>query len=225
MSNAARMFLKSAGQRMRECEKFTRHLERSYETKYRTIILCHPITHFRCIKTYCSSSSTYSGGEHCDTNVDRNIDDVIPEIYTDGCCYGNGTSKARAGIGVYWGSGDGRNVSEPLAGRPTNNRAEIHAAIRAITQCKEQGIEEVIIKTDSQFLIKSVTQWIHKWRENGWSLSNGQPVINKDDFKELDKVLGGIDITWIHVRGHKGVTGNVEADKLAHEGAKKTVLQ
>lgn len=62
--------------------------------------------------------------------------------------------------GVYWGDGDTRNISEPLEGRPTNNRAEIHAAVAAVRQAKAQGFTCVEIRTDSDFLIKSVTKWV-----------------------------------------------------------------
>ena len=167
-------------------------------------------------KRFCSTASSSA------MNGNTSTDSTIPEIYTDGCCHGNGTDSAKAGIGVYWGPRDPRNVAEPLHGRPTNNRAEIHAAIRAVQQSKEQGFSEVIIKTDSAFLIKSITQWIRKWKKNGWKLSTGNPVINKEDFVELENELRGISVKWVHVRGHQGIHGNEEADRLANEGANKT---
>lgn len=60
-------------------------------------------------------------------------------VYTDGCCHNNGQEGALAGIGVYWGADSPLNIAEPLVGRATNNRAEIHAAVRAIAQAKELG--------------------------------------------------------------------------------------
>ncbi|XP_075270906.1 ribonuclease H1 isoform X1 [Opisthocomus hoazin] len=74
-------------------------------------------------------------------------------VYTDGCCSGNGRNRARAGIGVYWGPGHPLNTSERLAGRQTNQRAEIHAACKAIEQAKSQNIKKLIIYTDSKFTI------------------------------------------------------------------------
>uniref|UniRef100_A0A8C9ESQ9 ribonuclease H n=1 Tax=Pavo cristatus TaxID=9049 RepID=A0A8C9ESQ9_PAVCR len=74
-------------------------------------------------------------------------------VYTDGCCSGNGRNRARAGIGVYWGPGHPLNISERLPGRQTNQRAEIHAACKAIEQAKSQNIKKLIIYTDSKFTI------------------------------------------------------------------------
>ena len=81
--------------------------------------------------------------------------DEVAVVYTDGCCHNNGQNGALAGIGVYWGTDSPLNISEPLTGRPTNNRAEIHAAVRAISQAKALGKKKIVIYTDSQFLINS----------------------------------------------------------------------
>ncbi|XP_069126516.1 ribonuclease H1-like isoform X2 [Argopecten irradians] len=142
-------------------------------------------------------------------------------VYTDGGCYNNGQRGAQAGIGVYWGPNDPRNVSERLSGRQTNNRAEIHAACRAIEQAKAQGLQEITIKTDSQFLISAATQWMAGWLRKNWTLSDGGPVKNKDDFIHLNRVSEGMNVKWIHVRGHTGIAGNEAADRLANEGASK----
>ena len=62
--------------------------------------------------------------------------------------------------GVFWGDDDERNLSEPLGGRQTNNRAEIHSAIRAIEQAQEYGLSRLEIRTDSKFLVRSMTEWV-----------------------------------------------------------------
>ncbi|XP_078613025.1 ribonuclease H1-like isoform X1 [Branchiostoma floridae x Branchiostoma japonicum] len=142
-------------------------------------------------------------------------------VYTDGCCTDNGFHGASAGIGVYWGPGHERNMSAKLPGRQTNNRAEIHAARYAIESAKEMGLAKISLHTDSQFLINGITKWIHGWKKNGWKLSTGKPVQNKEDFQSLDSALQGIDVQWVHVRGHVGVPGNEAADGLAKEGSRK----
>ncbi|XP_008504412.2 ribonuclease H1 isoform X1 [Calypte anna] len=142
-------------------------------------------------------------------------------VYTDGCCSGNGHNKARAGIGVYWGPGHPLNTSERLPGRQTNQRAEIHAACKAIEQAKSQNIKKLIIYTDSKFTINGITSWVDNWKTNGWRTSSGGSVINKEDFERLDNLSKGIEIQWMHVPGHAGFQGNEEADKLAREGASK----
>lgn len=144
-------------------------------------------------------------------------------VYTDGGCFGNGRDGAKAGIGVFWGRDDINNVSEALTGRPSNNRAEIHAAVRAVQIAKKKGIKNLIIHTDSQFLINGITKWIKRWKKNGWKLSTGHPVINREDFEALDSELGGISVKWVYVKGHSGNPANEEADRLAKQGAEKAI--
>ncbi|XP_010706240.1 ribonuclease H1 [Meleagris gallopavo] len=145
-------------------------------------------------------------------------------VYTDGCCSGNGRNRARAGIGVYWGPDHPLNISERLPGRQTNQRAEIHAACKAIEQAKSQNIKKLIIYTDSKFTINGITSWVENWKTNGWKTSSGGSVINKEDFQKLDSLSKGIEIQWMHIPGHAGFQGNEEADRLAREGASKQKL-
>ncbi|XP_010218802.1 PREDICTED: ribonuclease H1 [Tinamus guttatus] len=145
-------------------------------------------------------------------------------VYTDGCCSGNGRNRARAGIGVYWGPGHPLNTSERLPGRQTNQRAEIHAACKAIEQAKSQNIKKLIIYTDSKFTINGITSWVDNWKTNGWRTSSGGSVINKEDFERLDSLSKDIEIQWMHIPGHAGFRGNEEADRLAREGASKQKL-
>lgn len=142
-------------------------------------------------------------------------------VYTDGCCSSNGRRRARAGIGVYWGPGHPLNLSVRLPGRQTNQRAEIHAACRAIEQAKAQRIRKLVLYTDSMFTINGITSWVEGWKKNGWRTSAGKEVTNKEDFMQLERLTRGMDIQWMHVPGHSGFTGNEEADRLAREGAKQ----
>ncbi|CAG2114246.1 unnamed protein product, partial [Medioppia subpectinata] len=119
------------------------------------------------------------------------------EMYTDGACHGNGMAGARAGIGVHFPNRPDKDISEPLAGRQTNNRAEIQAARRALEVAKELGHSRVEIKTDSEFMNKSVNEWSHKWRQNNWRTSAGNDVINKQDFLDLEAASRGMDIKWV----------------------------
>ncbi|XP_077185182.1 ribonuclease H1-like [Paroedura picta] len=142
-------------------------------------------------------------------------------VYTDGCCSSNGREKARAGTGVYWGPNHPLNSSERLPGRQTNQRAEINAACKAVEQAKSQNIKKLMIYTDSKFTINGMTDWVPNWQRNGWKTSNGQDVVNREDFERLSKLSEGMDIQWMHVPGHSGFRGNEAADRLAREGAGK----
>ncbi|NP_001365201.1 ribonuclease H1 isoform 5 precursor [Homo sapiens] len=143
-------------------------------------------------------------------------------VYTDGCCSSNGRRRPRAGIGVYWGPGHPLNVGIRLPGRQTNQRAEIHAACKAIEQAKTQNINKLVLYTDSMFTINGITNWVQGWKKNGWKTSAGKEVINKEDFVALERLTQGMDIQWMHVPGHSGFIGNEEADRLAREGAKQS---
>ncbi|XP_064625424.1 ribonuclease H1-like [Lineus longissimus] len=155
-----------------------------------------------------------------DADHAKAVEDPI-SVYTDGCCHSNGRKKAAAGIGVYWGPDDPNNVAARLRGRQTNNRAEIQAVCKALRQAQQMRKASVIVYTDSQFLINSITKWIHKWKRNGWKLTDGTIVKNKDDFEELDELQKGMTVKYVHVKGHSGVHGNEQADQLANQGARK----
>uniref|UniRef100_A0A7N9CUJ3 Ribonuclease H1 n=1 Tax=Macaca fascicularis TaxID=9541 RepID=A0A7N9CUJ3_MACFA len=118
-------------------------------------------------------------------------------VYTDGCCSSNGRRRPRAGIGVYWGPGHPLNVGIRLPGRQTNQRAEIHAACKAIEQAKAQNISKLVLYTDSMFTINGITNWVQSWKENGWKTSAGKEVINKEDFVALERLTQGMDIQWV----------------------------
>ncbi|XP_070194994.1 ribonuclease H1-like isoform X2 [Littorina saxatilis] len=165
-----------------------------------------------------------SGGTDCGFTGTPFADYEGTTVYTDGCSTDNGFATAKAGIGVYWGPRHPDNASERLPGRQTNNRAEIHAAVFAVHQAKVKGIKNLILHTDSQFLINGITKWILNWKRNGWKLSSGGDVINREDFEKLDQEIKGMNIKWMHVRGHCGIEGNEAADKLANAGAKKPLV-
>jgi ribonuclease HI len=138
------------------------------------------------------------------------------EVYTDGACPNNGKPGAMGGVGVWFGEGDKRNVSEALPGeRQTNQRAEIYACIRALEVLEgTQGVVEVF--TDSMYVVNAMTQWIA-----GWMLKKWKGVENVDLFERLHKLACKRTIVWTHVKGHAGIKGNEMADRLAVEGVAK----
>ena len=150
--------------------------------------------------------------------------DGVVQVFTDGACSGNGYKAARAGVGVFFNHGHASNVSAPVVGRPTNNCAEIEAAIAAVYAARAAGVSRLCINTDSQFMIDCVTKWMKSWKKNGWKTSLKEDVKNKEELLKLDRLLSedsSISVQWNHVRGHRGIEGNEEADKLARAGAKE----
>ena len=134
-------------------------------------------------------------------------------IFTDGACRGN------PGPGG-WGAllQVGATEKELWGGEPntTNNRMELTAVIRALEALKRPVA--VRIHTDSQYVQKGISQWIHNWKKNGWRTKNKKPVKNADLWQRLDILSSQHDVAWIWVKGHAGHPGNERADKLANRG-------
>lgn len=147
----------------------------------------------------------------------------IPTVYIDGSCIRNGAASAQAGIGIFWGPDHPWNCGQSLHEEElTNNKAEMRAAIRAIEVAKEHDVGKLIIKSDSNYVIRGVTEWVHKWQENQWKTSDGENVKNKEIWIKLLNLIQNskIHITWEHVSAHSGIYGNEEADRLAMNAAK-----
>ncbi|KAG8526252.1 uncharacterized protein KY384_000245 [Bacidia gigantensis] len=146
-------------------------------------------------------------------------------IHTDGSSIGNGTAGAFAGIGVYFGRGDKRNISEALQGpKQTNQRAELTAVQRALELVPRN--RDIVIITDSKYSIDCLTNWFQTWRRNGWKNAAGKAVENKDlienilcKIEERDRLRVLTNFEW--VKGHASEAGNIQVDKLANEGARK----
>ena len=104
---------------------------------------------------------------------------ILAVVYTDGSCLGNGAQSAEAGYGVFW-EGDNHlwngSFKIPVEEGPTNNKAELRAAIKAIQIGHENHIEKLEINSDSKNVILGVTQWSNQWLRNGWKSSSGEAV-------------------------------------------------
>ncbi|KAF9572475.1 hypothetical protein EC968_009861 [Mortierella alpina] len=142
-------------------------------------------------------------------------------IYTDGSSLGNGKMGSQAGLGVFFGVNDPRNVSERLGGEPqTNQRAELMAVYRALQVCGSDTAP-VEIRTDSMYTVNIVTKWAEGWIKNNWRRSDGEKVMNRDIIEPLIAKIKSRPgpIKWVHVKAHVGTFGNEMADKLANAGA------
>lgn len=140
------------------------------------------------------------------------------EIYADGACKGN------PGIGG-WGALLVANGKEKeLCGgerNTTNNRMELKAVIEALTALTRPC--EIVIYTDSQYVQKGMSEWIHGWKARGWKTAAREPVKNVDLWQILDTMQARHQIQWQWVKGHAGHPGNERADQLANRGV-TTVL-
>lgn len=136
-------------------------------------------------------------------------------IYTDGACSGN---PGPGGWGVLMQFG--KNEKELFGGETetTNNRMEMMAAIEALRAIKEGYNGEITLWTDSTYVLKGITEWIHGWKKRNWKKSDKKPVINADLWRILDDLNQRHKIDWKWVKGHAGIEGNERADELARRG-------
>ncbi len=135
------------------------------------------------------------------------------EIYTDGACSGN---PGPGGWGVLLRSGGREKELCGGEARTTNNRMELTAVIRALEALKRPVRARV--HTDSQYVQKGISEWIHAWKRRGWKTADRQPVKNVDLWQELDRLAGQHEIEWQWVKGHAGHPENERADELARQG-------
>ena len=135
------------------------------------------------------------------------------KIFTDGACKGN------PGLGG-WGALIIENGEEKeIYGgsfNTTNNKMELTAAIMALKEVKEPC--EIILYTDSKYVLQGIEEWIHNWKKRGWRGANKKPVKNIDLWKKLDELRDEHNIKWNWVKGHSGDPGNETADMLANRG-------
>jgi ribonuclease HI len=139
----------------------------------------------------------------------------ILTIYTDGACSGN---PGPGGWGVLLQYGDKEKTLKGGDPSTTNNRMEMTAAIKAIEAINETYTGEIILWTDSTYVMKGITEWIHGWKKKNWIKSDKKSVINTDLWKVLDNLNSQKNIQWNWVKGHAGVEGNERADELARQG-------
>jgi ribonuclease HI len=147
--------------------------------------------------------------------------------FTDGS-YNHKTKQC--GYGVLFPNEDFSNISRPYKINPTSQRAELYAIYKAIQRISSKCIDDpILIYSDSEYSIKSLTIWIKNWKKNNWKTSTSKEVLNQDIIKKIDNLIQNYKgkIEFKHVRSHTGGTdyesiNNDLVDGLAKAGALKT---
>ena len=145
-------------------------------------------------------------------------EEFIPDyyVYTDGACAHNGKPNAKAGIGIYFGKDDIRNVSERIEGKQTNNCAELLAVIKTYDLIENDIIEnnkKITIVTDSEYVLKCVTAYGKRNKEKNWE----KEIPNKELVKELYELYENEkNIKFKHIFAH---TDKKDIHSLGNEGA------
>ena len=136
-------------------------------------------------------------------------------LFTDGGCSGNPGPGGWAFVLRHPAS---RKQIERSGGEreTTNNRMELTAVIRGLETLKRPASVEVF--TDSVYVGKGFSEWMPKWKANGWRrrVKGGwAEVKNEDLWRRLDQLLLTHQVTFTHVRGHSGHAENERCDTLA----------
>lgn len=133
-------------------------------------------------------------------------------IATDGSCLSN---PGGAG-GWAWATSP---TSWQAGAHPstTNNLMEMRAVYEALLATPPDL--PLLIETDSQYTIKSLTEWLPGWKRNGWLNSAKKPVANKSAIMEIDRLRQGRDVVFQHVKGHAGHVLNEVCDLRAGAAA------
>ncbi len=135
------------------------------------------------------------------------------DIFTDGACRGNPGPGGWGAVMRFKGKEKQLYGGEP---ETTNNRMELKAVIKALEELTRPA--EVRVTTDSQYVKKGISEWIHNWKRNGWRTAAKKPVKNSDLWRELDELVARHDVVWEWVKGHSGHPENELADDLANRG-------
>ncbi|OJT04036.1 Vegetative incompatibility protein HET-E-1 [Trametes pubescens] len=144
-------------------------------------------------------------------------------VYSDGACKGNGKIGSIAGVGVWWGHNDARNIAERCPGGQTNNRAELIAIVRVL-ETTPHTKRPLLIKTDSKYSISCFRHWMPKWLKNNFRTASGEAVKNAPLIRYLSALLDlrareGQKVHLQYIKGHAGHEGNEGADYQANIGA------
>ncbi len=133
-------------------------------------------------------------------------------IYTDGASRGNPGPGGWGAIIL-----DDVRVIE-LGGseeHTTNNRMELMAAIEALKYAGTLGAESIELFTDSEYVMKGITQWVEGWQKRGWRTASKKPVLNQDLWQHLILAADEKEIAWKYVAGHSGHDLNERCDEIA----------
>ncbi len=139
------------------------------------------------------------------------------EVWTDGGCAGN---PGPGGWAFVIRSSDGATERSGFDGETTNNRMELTAVREALDEIgrhEEWKGVPVTLSTDSQYVQKGITEWVHTWQRNGWKTSAKKPVKNSELWKSLIELSRGLSISWVWVLGHAGNELNELCDSLVQK--------
>lgn len=165
-----------------------------------------------------------------DTDAEDAAERPLVAIYADESCLGNGREGSNpggaAGVIEYGHPGSDKItrrdywVSEPAT---TNNRMALRSVIEAFRGISRKGGGRrfrVAFTSDSQYLVKGMSDWVFGWMARGWRKKDG-PILNLELWIEAVEAVRGHEVSWHWVRGHEGHPQNEYANFLATRAARE----
>lgn len=147
------------------------------------------------------------------TRTDQSPPEVL--LFADGACSGNPGPGGWAYILRHPQSGK-EKVESGAEPQTTNNRMELMAVIRGLAALKRPTVVQII--SDSIYVGKGLSEWLPKWKANGWRRREGKQlkaIKNEDLWRQLDRLLARHQVRFQHIRGHAGHPENERCDTLA----------
>jgi len=143
------------------------------------------------------------------------------DIYTDGGCSGNPGPGGWAYVILL---GPDKKTMSGGEAQTTNNRMELQAVLRALKDAASHDSwkhAEITLYTDSQYVKRGITEWVHNWVKNGWQTSGKKSVKNQDLWKDILNVSSKLTIEWKWLKGHAGHDYNELCDAMVQDEMKK----
>lgn len=152
---------------------------------------------------------------------------LLPRVtlFSDGACRGNPGPGGWAFILRHDSTGKEMQRSGGEK-HTTNNRMELTAVIRGLEVLKRPC--QVQLFTDSEYVGKGVSEWMPKWKANGWRRgrgANAQPVKNEELWRSLDELCAKHNVIFTHIYGHSGHPENERCDELAVAASRRIVQE
>ena len=133
-------------------------------------------------------------------------------LITDGSCLGN---PGPGGWAAILRHGESKRELSGSAPETTNNRMEMTAVLEGLMTLQEPC--RITIEIDSEYVKKGISQWVAKWKLNGWRTAAKKPVKNQDLWETLDELVGQHEVRWHWVKGHSGHVENERVDQAAND--------
>ena len=134
--------------------------------------------------------------------------------YTDGACAPSNPGPAGWGVVLLPPGGQAPSEHYGFIGPGTNQIAELMAAIEGLARVPAGAAVELV--SDSQYVLKGLSEWRSGWERKGFRNSKGDPVANLALWKRLFGLADARKVTTRWVRGHNGDPLNERADALAN---------